>query len=37
MKEFGKLLDGRTGHRWKYGASTLHAVYLRLQTYTQKK
>jgi hypothetical protein len=29
------ILYSRTGHRWKYGACALHAIYLRLQTHTQ--
>jgi len=29
-------VENRAGHRWLYGACTLHAGYLRLKTYTQK-
>jgi len=30
-----KNIYSRTGHRWQYGACTLHAGYQRLQTHTQ--
>jgi hypothetical protein len=29
----GKILQTGAGHRWQYGACTLHAGYLRLQTH----
>jgi len=31
----GKISYRRAGHTWQYGASALHAGYLRLQTHTQ--
>ena len=34
--ECGKILWSGAGHIWQYGASALHAGYLRLQTYNQK-
>jgi len=30
MRKRGKTLKSRAGHRWKYGACTLHTGYLRL-------
>ena len=32
MRQCGKVLYSRAGHRWQYGASALHAGYVRLQT-----
>jgi len=29
-----KIIIEGAGHRWQYGASSLHAGYLRLQTHT---
>ena len=34
MRSCGKILYSRTGHRCHYGARTLQAGYLSLQTYT---
>jgi len=34
MRNYGKILYGRTGHRWQYGCA-LHAAYLNPQTQTQ--
>ena len=34
-KKSGRVLQRQAGHRWPYGACTLHAGYLRLQTHTQ--
>jgi len=30
-----KHVANRAGHKWQYGARTLHAWYLRLQMHTQ--
>ena len=33
MRQWGKILQSQAGHRWQYGACTLHAGYLRLLTH----
>ena len=35
MRQCGKIMYSRKGHRWQYDKCTLHAGYLRLQTHTQ--
>jgi len=34
MRQREKIFQSGAGHSWQYGASTLHAGYLRLQTHT---
>ena len=34
VRQCGKILYRRSGHRRQYDASVLHAAYLRLQTHT---
>jgi len=33
MRRWGKILQSQAGHKWQYGACTLHAGYLRLLTH----